>query len=63
MGLILNRRFGVTCLLHLQGRRNNASEEKCQMVTNRPLQFGETESTDDIALEGRGGGCGNVNQW
>jgi hypothetical protein len=27
--------FGGTCHLHLQGRRNNASEEKCCTVTNR----------------------------
>jgi hypothetical protein len=28
-GFIINRRFGGTCRLHLQGRRNNASEEEC----------------------------------
>jgi hypothetical protein len=28
-GLIINRRFGGTCPLHLQGRRNNASKAKC----------------------------------
>jgi hypothetical protein len=26
-GFIINRRFGGMCRLHLQGRRNNASEE------------------------------------
>jgi hypothetical protein len=34
-GFIINRRFGETCRLHLQGRRNDASEEKCWAVTNR----------------------------
>jgi hypothetical protein len=33
-GFIINRRFGGTCRLHLQGRRNNASEEKCWVVPN-----------------------------
>jgi hypothetical protein len=28
-GFIINLRFGRTCRLHLQGRINNASEEKC----------------------------------
>jgi hypothetical protein len=28
-GLIISRRFGVTCRLHLQAKRNNAREEKC----------------------------------
>jgi hypothetical protein len=28
-GFIINRRFEGTCRLHLQGRRNNASDEKC----------------------------------
>jgi hypothetical protein len=28
-GFIINRRFGEVCRLHLQGRRNNTSEEKC----------------------------------
>jgi hypothetical protein len=28
-GSCKNRRFGRTCYLHLQGRRNNASEERC----------------------------------
>jgi hypothetical protein len=28
-GFIINQRFGGTCRLHLQGRRNNAREEKC----------------------------------
>jgi hypothetical protein len=32
---IINRRFGGTRLLHFQGGRNKASEEKCQTVTNR----------------------------
>jgi hypothetical protein len=27
-GFIINRRFGGTCRLHPQGRRNNVSEEK-----------------------------------
>jgi hypothetical protein len=27
-GFIINRRFGGTCRLHLQGRRNNMGEEK-----------------------------------
>jgi hypothetical protein len=31
---IINRRFGGTCRLHLQGRRNNASEEKCLKLTD-----------------------------
>jgi hypothetical protein len=31
---IINRRFGGTCRLHLQGRGNNANEEKCQTVAN-----------------------------
>jgi hypothetical protein len=26
---IINQRFGGACRLHLQGRRNNLSEEKC----------------------------------
>jgi hypothetical protein len=34
-GFIINRRYGITLRLHLQGRRNNASEEKCQTVANR----------------------------
>jgi hypothetical protein len=28
-GFIINRRFGGTCRLHLQGRANNVSGEKC----------------------------------
>jgi hypothetical protein len=28
-GFIINRRFEGTCRLLLQGRRNNANEEKC----------------------------------
>jgi hypothetical protein len=28
-GFFINRRFGGTCRLHLQGGRNNASEGKC----------------------------------
>jgi hypothetical protein len=31
-GSVINRRFGGTCRLHLQGRRNNAREEKCYAV-------------------------------
>jgi hypothetical protein len=31
--LIINRRFGGTCRLHLQGRRDNARKEKCQTVS------------------------------
>jgi hypothetical protein len=34
-GFIINRRFEGTCRLHLQDRRNNASEEKCYTVANR----------------------------
>jgi hypothetical protein len=34
-GFIINRHFGGTCRLHLQGRRNTASEETCQMAANR----------------------------
>jgi hypothetical protein len=30
---IINRRFGGTCRLHLQGRRNNASEESVTRFT------------------------------
>jgi hypothetical protein len=26
---IISRRFGATCRLYLQGRRNNGSEEEC----------------------------------
>jgi hypothetical protein len=33
--MIINRRSGGTCPLHVQGRRNNASEERCWTVTNR----------------------------
>jgi hypothetical protein len=28
-GFIINRRLGETCRFRLQGRRNNATEEKC----------------------------------
>jgi hypothetical protein len=28
-GFVTNQRFGRICRLHLQGRRNNASEEMC----------------------------------
>jgi hypothetical protein len=38
-GFIINRSFGGMCRLHLQGRRNNASEEKCYTVTNRLTRF------------------------
>jgi hypothetical protein len=31
----MNRRFGRTYHFHFQGRRNNASEEKCKTVVNR----------------------------
>jgi hypothetical protein len=31
-GFIINRRFGGTCRLHLQGRRNNASEENYRLL-------------------------------
>jgi hypothetical protein len=31
-GFIINRRFGRTCRLHLQGGRNNTSEEMCLML-------------------------------
>jgi hypothetical protein len=37
--LIINRRFGGTCCLHLQGRINKASEEKCQTDANRLTLF------------------------
>jgi hypothetical protein len=28
-GSIINRRFGETCRLHIQDKRNNANKEKC----------------------------------
>jgi hypothetical protein len=31
-GFNVNRRFGGTCRLHLQGRRNNASEENVRRM-------------------------------
>jgi hypothetical protein len=34
-GFIISRRFVGTCRFHLQGRRNNMSEEKCWTVANR----------------------------
>jgi hypothetical protein len=34
-GFIAHRRFGWTCRLHLQGRRNTARKEKCKTVANR----------------------------
>jgi hypothetical protein len=34
-GFNINRRFGGTCRHHLQVRRNNTSEEKCETVANR----------------------------
>jgi hypothetical protein len=34
-GFNINRRFGETYPLHLQGGSNNASEEKCYTVANR----------------------------
>jgi hypothetical protein len=33
-GFYINRRFGGTCRLHLQGRRDNASEQNCQTVNS-----------------------------
>jgi hypothetical protein len=32
-GFIIDRRFGGTCPLHLQGKRNNANDEKCNAIT------------------------------
>jgi hypothetical protein len=42
---IISRRLRGTCCLPLQGRKNNAREEKCWTVTDW-LQFGGTENTD-----------------
>jgi hypothetical protein len=36
-GFITNRRFEGRCRLHLQGRRHDEGEEKCQTVTNVKL--------------------------
>jgi hypothetical protein len=36
-GFIINKRFGETLRLHLQGRRNNAGEKQCQTVANRQM--------------------------
>jgi hypothetical protein len=41
-GFIINRRFGGSCRLHLQVRKNNASEENCYTVTNRPTNSSKT---------------------
>jgi hypothetical protein len=35
----VNRRFSGKCGLHIQVRRNNASEEKCYTVANRLTVF------------------------
>jgi hypothetical protein len=62
-GFIINRRFGGTCRLHLQGRRNNTSGEKCQMVTNR-LNTVRRHWKHWLWPSRRGDvGCGNVKQW
>jgi hypothetical protein len=37
-GFIIKRRFVRTYRLHLQDRRNNASEEKCWRVTKRSTE-------------------------
>jgi hypothetical protein len=39
-GFIRNWRFGGTCRLDLQDRRNNASEEKCYTLLTRFGQYG-----------------------
>jgi hypothetical protein len=53
VGFVINQRFGGTCHIYIQGRRNNANEERCWTVTNRAsLQFDGT----DIAGYNRGGG-------
>jgi hypothetical protein len=38
---IINQRFGETCRLHLQGRRNNVSEKNFRRFLTDWLQFGE----------------------
>jgi hypothetical protein len=45
-GYIINAHFGGTCSLYLQGRRNNASEEKCQTVAT--LKMGATRFSERL---------------
>jgi hypothetical protein len=45
-GFIIYRHFGGTCRLHLQGRRNNASEEK------QPCKHTRRHMSEDGILQG-----------
>jgi hypothetical protein len=48
---IINRRFGGTCRLHLQGRRNNSSEEKLDGSLQKDYSSGALKALI-ITLEG-----------